>query len=530
MKAAITLLACCAFTAAAVEIPYISLHSTDAAGGANTLAVYSLTTGTALLVGPAEYPTLSARGTRTLATYVPASVTEAGIASYDRDARWKYQIDGFSGIAFKGSSCTSCASGMTPPVAVSDTAITLKYNVLGGVYSSNGLVLSDTFLHYLAALPPGTKTTINTSVMGRFEEKSQSNTLVKRGDLTLNNSGRLDFAIDPISGEVTLRTASGKNLCIPYTRLVMPGLLCNIMTLSYQGSALDLTRDPLILSASAINPLLYKFKNRGLSIDYTFDERLWSSLSNGSIGTPSELANSMLTAAAKNGGHASMQVFFPNDFIMAVATEGEASNMTDIVTLCLDPSYSRIAADFCFKPGKGVNIQPVAPSIEIRPDHPDYKLDPNGLGGSGKGRIGDSQPVTIPFTLLTTAKEPAMAIAVSVTGSSQALRGEEYCLFRGVGAASAVTVPVPGFLLAGLGQQRYPQSCNGQKIAIPDPSHSPTAWQKQQSGISGLTLWRAPLILGFTMNDPVSKKTFSGNAWDGVINAEGTIEVFATWK
>ncbi|KQN63752.1 MULTISPECIES: hypothetical protein [unclassified Erwinia] len=530
MKRAIGLLAFSTFAVGAVDLPYIAVHSNDARGGGNSIAVYSLNAGTPLLAGPAEYPVLSDNPARTVATYVPASVTEAGIASYDEDARWKYQIEGFSGTGFKGSFCVSCPGGITPPVAVSDTAITLKYNVLGGIYSSNGLILSDTFLHYLATLPPGAKTTINTSVKGRYEEKSQSNTLLKRGDMTLHNASRLEFVIDPISGEVSLHTANSRNQCTPYTRLVMPGMLCSILNISYQGSMPDLSAGPLKLTASGINPLLTKFNNRGLSIDYTFDEQLWSSLSNATSGSAKQLANSLIAAAAKNGGNATMKVFFPNDFIMAVATQGQASDLTDIVTLCLNPDYSRIGADFCFKPGEGVSIRPIAPSIEIRPDNPDYKLDPNGFGGSGKGKIGDSKPVTIPFTLLTTAKEPAMAISVSVTGSSQALRGQDYCLFRGVGAASNVTVPVPGFLLAGLGQQRYPQSCNGQKIAIPDPSHSPTSWEQQPSGINGYTLWRAPLILGFTMNDPVSTKTFSGDSWDGVVDAEGTIEVKATWK
>lgn len=512
-------------------IPFVAFHHLGAKSSENTSALYGLARGTSLLVGSSTLPVLSDQQSPTVATYVPGSVTEVGLNNYDNDPVWNYSIQGFKGTAFRGSSCTfSCGSGFTPPVAVSDSSITLKYVMTGGIYSQNGLILSEPFFNYLAQLSAGSNTTITTSVRNQFNEFSQKNTVHKLGDFTLSNMERLEFAIDPISGQITLKTADSKKNCVSYTRNTMPGVLCSIMSYTYRGESTAAWKYTLSLSTSKVNPILYKYYARGLNVEYTFDEKLWTALSNASTGSPAELANNFMEQPQKYGGTANMKMFFPNDFISAVATGGNASDLTDIMTLCISAPYSMINADFCVKPGDGIGIRPIAPDVEITPDNPDYTLDPDGLAGSGKGKIGDSAPIAIPYTITTTAEDPAMAMSVRVTGNSQSLNGHLYCLFRGIADDSAVTVPVPGFMTVGNSKKRYAHNCSGRMINIDDPYHSPQEWNRRDSAVSGLKSWHTPFILEFQMDDPVSLRTYSDGYWDGVVNAQGTIEVSASWK
>lgn len=85
-------------------------------------------------------------------------------------------------------------------------------------------------------------------------------------------------------------------------------------------------------------------------------------------------------------------------------------------------------------------IDPIQPGLAIVPDNPDYTLDPNGLGGSGKGTIGEG-PIEIPYTITYSGaqKDAAIAVTVKVTGPTQSLNGVDYCAFSGNG----FTVPVP---------------------------------------------------------------------------------------
>ncbi|MCP5990478.1 receptor, partial [Klebsiella pneumoniae] len=81
-------------------------------------------------------------------------------------------------------------------------------------------------------------------------------------------------------------------------------------------------------------------------------------------------------------------------------------------SLCLTPGNSSLAADFCFQPGGGLVINPIEPGLEIVPDNPDYTLDPDGLGGSGKGIIGEA-PIEIPYTITYSGAQKDAAIAVT---------------------------------------------------------------------------------------------------------------------
>jgi hypothetical protein len=43
----------------------------------------------------------------------------------------------------------------------------------------------------------------------------------------------------------------------------------------------------------------------------------------------------------------------PKALILSVAQAGDGSNIGNIVSLCLTPGNSSLAADFCFQPGAG---------------------------------------------------------------------------------------------------------------------------------------------------------------------------------
>jgi hypothetical protein len=109
-------------------------------------------------------------------------------------------------------------------------------------------------------------------------------------------------------------------------------------------------------------------------------------------------------------------------------------------------------------------INPIEPGLEIVPDNPDYTLDPDGLGGSGKGIIGEA-PIEIPYTITYSGaqKDAAIAVTVKVTGPTQSLNGVDYCAFSGNG----FTVPIPGNVLVGKSQTLMAHNCKGEVLSIP---------------------------------------------------------------
>ena len=212
---------------------------------------------------------------------------------------------------------------------------------------------------------------------------------------------------------------------------------------------------------------------------------------------------------------------------MSVAQAGDGNNIGNIVSLCLTPGNSSLAADFCFQPGGGLVIDPIQPGLAIVPDNPDYTLDPNGLGGSGKGTIGEG-PIEIPYTITYSGaqKDAAIAVTVKVTGPTQSLNGVDYCAFSGNG----FTVPVPGNVLLGKSQTLKTHNCKGEALSIPAPATHAEEWDKISSGVTDMWLWKTPLVLQFVMNNPVSKTTYDGNTWFGEVTAQGRIDVSASWN
>jgi len=526
------------FSAAAhadVTLPFITFHNDNSFGGANTGAVFSINSGGAeLAMGSYEYPSLSDNGNRTVATYVPVTPSQSGLGSSTDDVTWKYKFSGFNNTAFKGMFCPTCSTGYKDPISVSNSEMTLPYNPTSGAFGFVGLTMSASLVDYLLAMGAGQSETVTTSAYtkgGTVLASTQNNVLQKLGNYNLDNSAHLEFAVDPITGEINIKSGITGQRCTPYQHIALRGLLCDVMKYSYQGSSVAAYSGSLSLSVSKLNPLLDGFQGKGLTVSLTFDERTWYDLSNGSLGTPATFADTFLQQPSKEGGQASLKMFFPTDFIKAVALKGEASNLTDIVTLCLNKPLASIGADFCFRPGKGISVSPVEPSIEIKPDNPDYALDPTGYGGTGKGKIGSSEPITIPYSIYTTSKDPAIAVTGRITGPGKPLNGQDYCLFSGVGGVSGLEVPVPGDLLIGLSRTRYNHNCTGTSFDIPAPSTSPGEWIRLMSPLSAdLYVWKTPLILQFPMNNPVSAKTYAGGYWDGVVSAQGSIEVSASWN
>lgn len=522
-----------------ITLPFIAFHNDNKQGGNNSSAVFSLNGGSAgQLIGSPECPGLSDNVALTVATYIPASLTESGISNSPQSVTWKYRFSGFSGVAFQGMYHSSChkniEGSITKPVHVNSSEMVLPFTAGSVADSFVKLTISSSFFNYLLGLTPGASEKVTTSALISRSNGSapvQNNQLLKLGDYRLDNSAYLEFGIDPITAAVTLKSSITGQRCKTYQHIALKGQLCEVMKYSYKGSSVIPYSGALSLSISKINPLLSSFQSKGLSISLTFDEKAWYNLSNGSIGTPALFADKFLQEPEKSGGQASLKMFFPNEFIQSVALEGEVNNLTDIATLCLNKPRAGIGTDFCFHPGSGVSITPVAPGIEIKPDNPDYTLDPTGFSGSGKGKIGDSHPVTIPYTIYTTSKDPAIAVTARVTGPGKTFNGQDYCMFSGVGAASAVNVPVPGDVLVGLSRLRHSHNCKGIGFNIAPPSTSPGEWLKQVNTTSpDLYVWQTPLVLEFPMNNSVSLKTYDGGYWEGTVSAQGLIEVSASWN
>ncbi|XOL92911.1 hypothetical protein ACLB6M_12130 [Enterobacter hormaechei] len=89
----------------------------------------------------------------------------------------------------------------------------------------------------------------------------------------------------------------------------------------------------------------------GLAAELTFDENTWYSISGGILSDTRVLANTFLAAPQKNGGKAYLKIFLPKALILSVAQAGDGSSIGNIVSLCLTPGNSSLAADFCFQPG-----------------------------------------------------------------------------------------------------------------------------------------------------------------------------------
>ena len=169
-------------------------------------------------------------------------------------------------------------------------------------------------------------------------------------------------------------------------------------------------------------------------------------------------------------------------------------------------------------------INPIEPGLEIVPDNPDYTLDPDGLGGSGKA-LSAKRPLRSPTPSPTAGRKRCGDCGHGkVTGPTQSLNGVDYCAFSGNG----FTVPIPGNMLVGKSQTLMAHNCKGEVLSIPAPATHAEEWDKMSSGVTDMWLWKTPLILQFVMDNPVSKTTYDGNSWFGEVTAQGRIDVSAS--
>ena len=88
----------------------------------------------------------------------------------------------------------------------------------------------------------------------------------------------------------------------------------------------------------------------GLAAELTFDENTRYSISGGILSDTRVTANTFLAAPQKTAAKRTLK-----SFAESVNSErgagGDGSNIGNIVSLCLTPGNSSLAADFCFQPG-----------------------------------------------------------------------------------------------------------------------------------------------------------------------------------
>lgn len=514
--------------AQADQLPYFAINNPDSNGTGNSAALFSLNASSAsFLHGSREWPSLSNKVNNGIATYIP----DNGFSGPPGSALTiNFSVTGSSASPFfKGTSCSSsCGTvGYTPTTSYTDTSMVVKPPIIEPPTTYGRWVLGDPFFDYLLNAAPGNEVTITSKPQN--STSSKTNTLHKVGTLTMTNSRALDLGIDPITGEVTIVDGSTGDTCTKYTRNTVSGVLCNLLEYTFIGEDVTGYSPGLALTASRINSVLQSHMNggTGLAAEITFDEKTWYSISGGILSDTRVLANTFISAPQKNGGKAYLKIFIPKGLILSVAQAGDGSNIGNIVSMCLSPANSTLAADFCFQPGSGLVINPIQPGLAIVPDNPDYTVDSNGLGGSGKGVIGEA-PIEIPYTITYSGaqKDAAVAVTVKVTGPTQSLNGTDYCAFSGNG----FTVPIPGNVLLGKSQTLKAHNCKGEVLSIPAPATHAEEWEKISSGVTDMWLWKTPLVLQFVMNNPVSKTTYDGNSWFGEVTAQGRIDVSASWN
>ncbi|NUU66288.1 receptor [Enterobacteriaceae bacterium BIT-l23] len=528
---ALNLLLLAAAAQADMQLNYIAIKNPDHTGSSNTAALFNLdSSSAAFLHGSFEWPTLSNKVNNGVITYIPDNLFSGPAGS---PLTINFSVSGSSASPFfKGTACTTCkGSGVTALNKYSDASMVVQPPVLEPAAAYGRWVLGDGFFNYLQDAAPGNEVIISStpqanSVTGN---KTTTNTLHKLGNISLTNNRALNLGIDPISGEITIVDSATGESCTKYTRNTISGVLCKLMEYTWDGEDISGYSPGLSLVNANINPILesHMTGNTGLAAEMTFDEKLWFGLSGGSLNGANDFAKSFLTAPLSSGGKAYLKIFLPRDLILSIAQKGDGENIGNIVSLCLNPAQSTVAADFCFQPGGKMSIQPIEPGLEIRPDNPDYALDPNGFGGSGSGVIGEG-PIEIPYTITYSGAQSDVAVAVNVkvTGPTRSLDGADYCAFSGNG----FTVPIPGNMLVGKSRTLMAHNCKGEEIAIPAPATHGEEWDKVNSGVTDVWLWKTPLVLQFVMDNPVSQLTYEGNSWFGEVTAQGRIDVSASWE
>lgn len=147
---------------------------------------------------------------------------------------------------------------------------------------------------------------------------------------------------------------------------------------------------------------------------------------------------------------------------------------------------------------------------------------------SGSGKIGDSSPIEIGYTVTTSAPRQADLVTAHVTGNSVILDGMHYCLFAS--SDNSIKVPIPAYLAytsPSGGTVRSNNSCDQDPINLKEALWEETPWN---SSVDEGSFYTMHLKLLFPMNNIRSLTTVEGRDWMGEVSASGEVRVSATWQ
>lgn len=147
---------------------------------------------------------------------------------------------------------------------------------------------------------------------------------------------------------------------------------------------------------------------------------------------------------------------------------------------------------------------------------------------SGSGKIGDTSPIEIGYTVTTSAPRQADLVTAQVTGNSVILDGIHYCQFAS--KDNSIKVPIPAYLAytspSGV-TVRSNNSCDQDPINLKDALWQETPWD---ASVDDGSFYTMHLKLLFPMNHIRSLTTIEGRDWMGEVSASGEVRVTATWQ
>lgn len=438
----------------------------------------------------------------------------------------------FSGLAcdIKAQGC-GADSGMVAP-ALTDKRGFYKVKTPGaGASSSFGVrgKLSPSFFEFLKTLKAGDifplsvnwcKTTedYNPITGGRCSDTGSTITsdmqYTKAGHVKLIMSNTTSQILVDSNGNPTIQ--SGTNCVI--------GVSGSIGDMYNNGVACKMSEIELNLFGSVGTNIQFKLEPNSSVLNFTPasndllfspDGKTWKSMSNAF--NLSDLSN----AGSNDRG---LYIFFTKSFLKQSVTNNFAlSNLGEAFRGIITESLTSNSGVgwYAFSFSNGLIVKPETLSVSIVSSDGQKYPHREGIVGDGES------PIKFDYTVTTTGKTLADQVLIKVTGDNVNISGQDYCQFAS--ADGSIKVPFKSYITYtkdnGV-EQSYYHDCKGEWVDI-----TKALWVLRPLNASKSTnVNTTDVSLLFPMDNVESKRTVTGQVWEGRVNASGQITVQATWN
>ncbi len=147
-----------------------------------------------------------------------------------------------------------------------------------------------------------------------------------------------------------------------------------------------------------------------------------------------------------------------------------------------------------------------------------------------EGKVGVDEP-DIVFKYIITASGPRNAdeVKIRVGGDKEVVNGINYCLFQSSDKSTKVVFPsYIQYLKSSNTWTKVPHGCGDRAVDLTDARWEQTPWVNAPEEGS---FYRTLVDFGFSMSNPISNFTVDNRIdWEGVVRAQGTIQVEAIWR